>query len=199
MNVAQDEARHPMPGSAGEFERKAFLDGTEYLLKALPEDLSPQEVDRLRASLPASIRPSPSANNARHDLRRTNGHGKSILHRSVQAAVVQIFILIQLAMPYIIILLRLAARTEREYKVSQNLVNAGIGLANAIGAGGVRITGSLCQFGDGRMGQLLVDTAAWAVEGFTNGLTEGVGEGLVLVGMNAQALQQQLHPEQASS
>ena len=101
------------------------------------------------------------------------------------------------ALPYVIVLLRLAARTEREYKVSQNVVNAGIGIANAIGASGVRITSSLCNMGDGRVGHALVDTAAWAVEGLTGGLAEGVGEGLVLVGLNSQALQQHMRAEQS--
>ncbi|KAH7353412.1 hypothetical protein B0T11DRAFT_117440 [Plectosphaerella cucumerina] len=197
MHVAQDEARQPMAGSGPDFERKAFLDGAEYILKSLPENLTTQELERLRASMPPGMFPSyttsPGGGPAYPPgYYRPGGPGKSVLHRCVQAAVVHLFILLQLALPYVIILLRLALRTEREYKVSQNVVHASITLANAIGASGVRITGSLCNMGDGRLGQMLVDTAAWTIEGVTGGLTEGVGEGLVMVGLNAQALQQQL-------
>lgn len=105
-----------------------------------------------------------------------------MLHRVVQSAVVQLFVLMHMALPYIILLLRLAARTEREYKVSQNVVTAGLGLANAIGSNGVRVTAGLCNMGDGRVGRAVGDAVAWAVEGVTGGLTEGVGEGLSIVG-----------------
>lgn len=201
MHVAQDEARQPMAGSGPDFERKAFLDGAEYILKSLPENLTMQEVDRLRASMPVGMFPDYSSHGPAYPSGYRSSAGgpgaqnKSVLHRCVQAAVVHLFILLQLALPYVIILLRLALRTEREYKVSQNVVHASITLANAIGASGVRITGSLCNMGDGRLGQMLVDTAAWTIEGVTGGLTEGVGEGLLMVGLNAQALQQQLRSE----
>lgn len=191
MAVAQEEARQPMARSGPEFERKAFLDGAEYILKALPDDLSEQEIDRLRASTPLNFLPSPSSDpNERlfYPYRRA-GQPRSALHRAVQALVIQVFILIQLALPYIVLLLRLAARTEREYKVSQNVVSVGIGLANTIGSNGMRLTSSVCNMGDGKVGQTLGDVVAWTVEGLTGGLTEGVGEGLAIMGAKGHAAQ----------
>ncbi|KAK2005575.1 hypothetical protein LZ32DRAFT_664272 [Colletotrichum eremochloae] len=184
--VAQDELRQPSRRPAVDFERKAFLDGVEYILKALPSDLNEHELHRLRTSTPSNfIPPTPPGSRAYSPSRGTN-NGRSILHRGVQTAVVNIFLIIHLALPYLILLLRLAARTEREYRISENLVGAGMGLANAIGSKGMRITGALCNVGDGRLGQALTEAIAWTVEGFTGGLSDGVGEGLSLVAPKRQ-------------
>ncbi|KAK1720923.1 hypothetical protein BDP67DRAFT_391294 [Colletotrichum lupini] len=179
--VAQDELRHPSRRPAVDFERKAFLDGVEYILKALPSDLNEHELHRLRTSTPSNFIPPPSPGGRAYSPSRGANNGRSILHRGVQIAVVNIFILIHLALPYIILMLRLAARTEREYRISENLVGAGMGLANAIGSKGMRITGALYNVGDGRLGQALTEAVAWTVEGLTGGLSDGVGEGLSIV------------------
>ncbi|KAK1988515.1 hypothetical protein LZ30DRAFT_698703 [Colletotrichum cereale] len=184
--VAQDELRQPSRRPAVDFERKAFLDGVEYILKALPSDLNEHELHRLRTSTPSNfIPPTPTGSRA-YSPSRGASNGRSILHRGVQTAVVNIFLIIHLALPYLILLLRLAARTEREYRISENLVGAGMGLANAIGSKGMRITGALCNVGDGRLGQALTEAIAWTVEGFTGGLSDGVGEGLSLVAPKRQ-------------
>jgi len=36
--------------------------------------------------------------------------------------------------------------------------------------------------GDGKVGQMITQTAAWFVEGITGGTHEGVGEGMVIIG-----------------
>ncbi|KXH62707.1 hypothetical protein CSAL01_10474 [Colletotrichum salicis] len=184
--VAQDELRHPSRRPAVDFERKAFLDGVEYILKALPSDLNEHELHRLRTSTPSNFIPPPSPGGRAYSPSRGANNGRSILHRGVQIAVVNIFILIHLALPYIILMLRLAARTEREYRISENLVGAGMGLANAIGSKGMRITGALYNVGDGRLGQALTEAVAWTVEGLTGGLSDGVGEGLSIVAPKRQ-------------
>ncbi|KAJ0289794.1 hypothetical protein COL940_001438 [Colletotrichum noveboracense] len=171
-------------GPGAEFERKAFIDGVEYILKALPGDLNDMEIDRLRASLPNNLR-SPAGDRSNSPSRSPSGP-RSILHRGVQTAVVNIFILIHLALPYIVLLIRLAARTEREYKLSERVVGSGMSFANTVGSFGMRTTGALYNVGDGRVGQALTEAIAWTVEGVTGGLSEGVGEGLSIVGAKRQ-------------
>ncbi|KAM0328204.1 hypothetical protein ACHAQA_005611 [Verticillium albo-atrum] len=188
LSVAQDEARQPL--SSSEFERKAFLDGAEYIMKALPADLSPQELDRLRTSAPRALVLAPggcassSTSSSRcHSPCRTSARARrSLLHRWVQATVVQMFVLAQLALPYVVLLVRLAARAEREYNISQNVVSAGWGVMNSIGAQGVRATGTLCGIGEGRLGQAVAEAVAWTVEGVSGGLSEGVGQGMMIMG-----------------
>ncbi|KAF0330179.1 hypothetical protein RB213_013511 [Colletotrichum asianum] len=185
INVARDDTRRPPTmGPGAEFERKAFIDGVEYILKALPGDLNDMEIDRLRASLPNNLR-SPAGDRS-HSPSRSPSGPRSILHRGVQTAVVNIFILIHLALPYIVLLIRLAARTEREYKLSERVVGSGMSFANTVGSFGMRTTGALYNVGDGRVGQALTEAIAWTVEGVTGGLSEGVGEGLSIVGAKRQ-------------
>ncbi|RNJ51927.1 hypothetical protein D7B24_005687 [Verticillium nonalfalfae] len=194
LSVAQDEARQPLPSA--EFERKAFLDGAEYILKGLPADLSPLELDRLRTSAPRALVPGPQGCNSPLSSTRCHspcGHAaasssssparsrKSLLHRWVQAAVVQMFVLAHLALPYVVLLARLAARAEREYNISHNVASAGWGLVHSIGAQGVKATGTLCGIGDGRVGQAIAEAVAWTVEGVSGGLSEGVGQGMVIM------------------
>ncbi|ROT40705.1 hypothetical protein SODALDRAFT_376471 [Sodiomyces alkalinus F11] len=191
ISVSQETARQPIARSGAAFERKTFLDGVEYIMKALPEDLTEQELGRLRRSTPFRLftdadeslgsphgYPRPSPDQGRQP--------KSLLHRLVQTLVIHMFILAHLALPYIVLLLRLVARTEREYKISANVVSAGVGFANALGSQGIRVTGTVCSMGDGRVGQVLADGVTWVVEGFTAGLTDGVAEGLALTGMKRQ-------------
>ncbi|KAL2754291.1 hypothetical protein ACRALDRAFT_1076073 [Sodiomyces alcalophilus JCM 7366] len=192
ISGSQETARQPMGRSSAAFERKAFLDGVEYVMKALPDDLTEHECDRLRASTPSCLLVGTDAADQQHfsssygHARPSTGQGnqpKSLLHRLVQTVVLHMFILAHLALPYIVLLLRLVARVEREYKVSANVARAGVGFANALGSQGVRVTGTICGLGDGRVGQVLADGVAWALEGFTAGLTDGVAEGLAVTGM----------------
>ncbi|KAF6820141.1 hypothetical protein CPLU01_00198 [Colletotrichum plurivorum] len=186
ISVAQDELRSPSRRPAVDFERKAFLDGVEYILKALPNNLNEHELHRLRESTPVNFIPPSSPNGRSYSPSRDSQEKKSILHKSVQTAVVNIILLCHLALPYMLLLVRFAARTEREYRVSENLVGAGMGLANAIGSNGIKITGAICNVGDGRVGQVVTEAIAWTVEGFTAGLSDGVGEGLSIVGAKRQ-------------
>ncbi|KAF3350761.1 mRNA export protein mlo3 [Verticillium dahliae VDG2] len=201
LSVAPDEARQPL--ASAEFERKAFLDGAEYILKALPADLSPLELDRLRTSTPRALvlgrQGCPQGCNTSMPSAQCHwpcGHAaassssarprRSLLHRWVQAAVVQMFILAHLALPYVVLLARLAARAEREYNISHNLASAGWGLVHSIGAQGVKATGTLCGIGDGRVGQAIAEAVAWTVEGVSGGLSEGVRQGMVIMGASRQ-------------
>ncbi|TDZ35369.1 hypothetical protein C8035_v008864 [Colletotrichum spinosum] len=186
LNSARSARAVASQRGGSDFERKAFLDGVDYILKALPPDLNEQELQRLRTSVPNNLIPPASPDGRAYSPTRGGNAQRSILHRGVQSAVVNIFILIHLTLPYVLLLLRLAVRTEREYKISENLVGAGMDLANTIGSKGMKITGALCNVGDGKVGQVLTEAIAWTIEGVTGGLSDGVGQGLTIVGAKRQ-------------
>ena len=52
-----------------------------------------------------------------------------------------------------------------------------------IGKRGWDIGGALFRAGNGRLGGVVVDSAAWWVEGISGGVCEGVGEGIGILGM----------------
>ena len=53
---------------------------------------------------------------------------------------------------------------------------------DVIGKQGLTLTGAIYRMGDGKVGQMITQTAAWVVEGVTGGIHEGVGEGMVIMG-----------------
>lgn len=194
MSGSHETARQPTTSFSAAFERKTFLDGVEYVLKAVPEDLTEQERARLLASMPSSLLAGTDAHDQRNSLSscgysrsspspEQGKQPKSLLHRLVQTIVLHMFVLAHFALPYIVLLVRLAARVEREYNVSANVMSAGVGFANTLGSQGLRVTGIICSMGDGRVGEVLADGVTWVLEGFTAGLTDGVAEGLAVTGM----------------
>jgi len=53
---------------------------------------------------------------------------------------------------------------------------------DSLGKTGLHLTGAIYGMGDGKVGKMITETAAWFVEGVTGGIHEGVGEGLVIMG-----------------
>lgn len=181
------------PAVAGEdvtFERKAFIDGVTYLLKGLPHDLEPSEIDRIRSVMPEGIAiPSDVVTVQRQTGSPQPGPSqpRSLLHRGVQVAVVNVIIIFSFLLPYFMYLLRYIARTERKYKVSESLVGHGMDLVSAVGKQGIYITESIGQMNDGKVRQGLLEVLTWTVDSVTSGISEGVGEGLSIVGARSTA------------
>lgn len=184
VNISLDGGKAAVAEEDIVFERKAFIDGVTYLLKALPQDLDECECKRLQDALPKSVTSSnivaiqsgidhsqPSPNQAR-----------SILHRGVQLTVVNLVLLLGLLMPYLMYLLRSAARLERRYKVSEIAVSHGVDLVNSIGKQSAILTETVSQMNDGKVGQALVEAFVWTVQGVTQGVSDGLCEGLSMLG-----------------
>ncbi|KAK7397950.1 hypothetical protein QQX98_012687 [Neonectria punicea] len=167
------------------FERKAFIDGVTYLLKALPSDLDACELSRIQCALPsdaihgdlATIRSGASSGGA-----PSSSQPRSILHRGVQMTVVNVIFVLSFLMPYLMYLLKYAARMERKYKISETVVSHGLEIVNSIGKQSASITETMCQMNDGRVGQGLLEAMLWTIDGVAQGISDGVGEGLSIVG-----------------
>jgi hypothetical protein len=165
------------------FERKAFIDGVTYLLKALPPDLDVCELRRIQSALPEDV--------AHLDLgavqqggdgstQSASGRPRSILHRSVQIIVVSLIFVLSFMLPYLMYLIRHIARMERKYKVSETVVGHGLNFVNSIGKQSLSLTETMCQMNDGKVGQALLEAFIWTVDGVARGISEGLGEGLHL-------------------
>ncbi len=53
---------------------------------------------------------------------------------------------------------------------------------DTIGKRGMHVTGAIYGMGDGKVGQVISETATWLIEGVAGGIHEGIGEGLVIMG-----------------
>jgi hypothetical protein len=106
----------------------------------------------------------------------------SILHRTLASTIVQLFILFQFVLPYLKYLLSAAYQYDREHKISEKLFSQGIETVDSLGKTGINFTTAIYGMGDGKVGQMITQTAAWFLEGVTGGIHEGIGEGMVIIG-----------------
>jgi hypothetical protein len=97
-------------------------------------------------------------------------------------AIIQLFIFFQLVLPYIKNFLRTAYRYDREHKISEKMLTQSINTTDEIGKRCLAVTSAIYRMGDGKVGQAITETAAWAIEGVTGGIHEGVGEGMAIIG-----------------
>lgn len=185
MNISIDRGDPAVAEDDIMFERRAFIDGVTYLLKALPQDLDAYEVRRIESVLPKDVAeyltttPSGAGSSARRFSRPSQP--RSILHRGVRMTVVTMIFIWSILMPYLMYLLRSAARVERKYKLSETFVSHGMEFVNSIGKQSVSLTESMCQMNDGKVGQALTEALIWTVDGVAQGISDGVGEGLSIV------------------
>ncbi|KAK6592308.1 hypothetical protein H4I95_11879 [Botrytis cinerea] len=75
-----------------------------------------------------------------------------------------------------------AYQYDRTHKISEKVLSRGIVTVDTIGKSGLAVTGAVYGMSDGKVGQAITDAVAWAVEGVTGGLHEGVSEGLIMLG-----------------
>jgi hypothetical protein len=149
----------------------------------LPEDLSAEEKMGVRGALPPGIVESQHLNSVGHNGPHSSSIDQpSLLHRTLATTIIQLFILVQFILPYLKYWLKAAYQYDREHKISEKVLSQSIETVDSLGKTGLNLTGAIYGMGDGRVGQIITDTAAWLVEGVTGGIHEGVGEGMVIIG-----------------
>lgn len=167
--------------------RQLYLHGMTYLLRGLPSDLTPEELLSLQAATPQSLInsqadpagyslvPRSTQNQLQHE---GSPQDASILHRITATMVLQTFIFIQFLLPYIKIFLAHAYQFEREHQITRRLVNGSITTVDDIGRRSLRLSQTICQMNDGKVGQAINEMTIWWVRGVTGGVQQGFEEGL---------------------
>lgn len=161
-----------------------------YLLDALPSDLTNEETIMLQHRLPESVKlstaSSPQARLAA--LQDTSNPqapppAKSYLHRLLASVIVQVFLIVQFFMPYIKIFLRQLYEYERTHRITERVIATVLGFADGLGKSGARVGTAAYQINETRVGAAMGSLAAWWVEGVAGGIYEGVGEGMMHLGV----------------
>ena len=149
--------------------RSMHIDALRYMHMALPTDLTPLEVESLRASMSpqlffqlSEIRELP--------IRRP----PNILRQGVAQAVCWLFAGIILIIPVLMTLLNRVLQYERQHQVTERLLTNGIDLTSSLGERGLELQKALIRFKDGRVGGACVDAGSWFVEGIVGGLNDGI-------------------------
>lgn len=164
--------------------RQLYVHALTYLLRALPSDLTTEENMSLQTAIPKEVVESlqEESNTNESSQNSSLNNPPSLLQRSVAATIIQLFILFQFILPYVKYLLISAYQYDRTHKISEKVLSRGIVTVDTIGKSGLAVTGAIYGMGDGKVGRVLTDAAAWVVEGVTGGVHEGVSEGLVILG-----------------
>lgn len=190
MTLAHRESSIPNYGiddTSPALTRQLYLHGMTYLLRGLPSDLTPEELLSLQAAAPQSL-VNAQADPASHALVPRSAQNQvardlppqdpSILHRMTATLVLQTFIFIQFLLPYIKIFLAHAYLFEREHQITRRFVNGSITTVDDIGRRSLRLSQTICQMNDGKVGQAINEMTIWWVRGVTGGMQQGFEEGL---------------------
>lgn len=108
---------------------------------------------------------------------------RSYLHKILALTIVHLFILLRFIIPYAKVLLRQLYEYERTHHITERIVTITLEVADGLGKGSVNIGAAVCKFKEGRVGVALANFAAWWMEGVAGGIYEGVGEGMVHLGL----------------
>ncbi|KAJ5226373.1 hypothetical protein N7468_007598 [Penicillium chermesinum] len=183
------EAQQPQGDSR--LARSLYISALMYLLDALPTDLTPEETRMLEHRLPQPIKSSlatyPQTQLAQLDASptrlRTATRDRSYLHKLLASIIVQLFILIRVVLPYAKLLLYRMYEYERSHRITERAVAMTLDAADGLGKRGIDISSAVCKLHEGRIGVLLGGIAGWWIEGIAGGIYDGVGEGMVHLGL----------------
>jgi hypothetical protein len=161
-----------------------------YLLQGIPAELSRDECLSLRAAIPAhliSLDHDPDAcapitlpeRTAAFD--QISARPPSTLQRITASIILQAFILTQCLLPYIKLFLGHVYRWERKHKVTERVLNTGIKSLNQLTGRSVKLSQSVCQMNDGKVGQAINNLALWWVQGVAGGIRQGISEGVGMI------------------
>jgi hypothetical protein len=96
---------------------------------------------------------------------------------------VQIFLLVRFVLPYFKVFLRQVYEYERSHRITERIVTTTLDAADGLGKSGVNTGSAVCKFNEGRVGAAVGNLAAWWIEGVAGGVYEGVGEGMIHLGL----------------
>jgi len=167
------------------FARQLYLHALTYLLRALPQDLTTEEQLSVRSALPRGVVEPLRLNS----VYMTGSHSSeqdsqpSLLHRTLASMIIQLFNFVQFIMPYLKYLVRAAYQYDREHKISEKAVAQSIKTVDLVGKSGLAVGSAVWGIGGGKVGQFIGETVKWFVDGVAGGIHEGVGEGMVIMGV----------------
>ncbi|KAH7135706.1 hypothetical protein B0J11DRAFT_576275 [Dendryphion nanum] len=180
-------AQNSNDGSAT-LTRQLYMHGLTYLLRALPTDLSPEETMSLQVAIPSgllqkndhSMDTIVQISQSTDASRKEHARDSSLLHRLIAMVVFQSFVFLQFLLPYIKLLISHAYRFEREHKVMQRMINTGLITFDEVGRRGLKLSHTICQMNDGKVGQAINDLILWWIRGITGGIQQGISDGVVM-------------------
>jgi len=149
--------------------RSMHIDALRYMHMALPQNLTPLELDSLRASMAPQLIFPPA------DIQEMQGpRPPSILRQGVARAVCWLVAGILLILPLIMAMLNRVLQFERHHQVTEKVLTNGLDLTSALGERGLEVQKAFVRFKDGRLGSACLDAGSWFLEGIVGGINDGI-------------------------
>lgn len=154
------------------FSRQQYVHALAYLLHGLPQDLNEHEATTLNNALPSTLQ-RPSEIEARETAK---GHKKdrSLPHRALASVTVQLFLLLQIFLPYLRLFLRAIYDYERTNHVAERALAVSVSAIDNVGKAGIDILRCILKSGNGRAIQVVAALSVWWMQEISNGIQEGV-------------------------
>ena len=149
--------------------RSMHIDALRYMHMALPSDLTPLEIQSLRASMSPQLYGSTLERGSFYPPRPP-----SILRQSIARAVCWLVAGLLLVLPVFMTLLNRMLQFEREHQVTEKIITNGLELTSTLGVRGVALHQAMARFKDGRVGGACVDLGSWVIEGIVGGINDGL-------------------------
>jgi hypothetical protein len=189
------------PHADGRLARSLYVNALVYLLDALPPDLTGEETSMLQHHIPEPVKATlttyPQPPRYLNGNLKLSPHPRSYLHKVLASTIVQLFILLGFILPYAKLLLRQLYEYERTHRITERILATTLDAADGLGKSSVNIGAAVCKLNEGRVGAALSNLAAWWVEGLAGGIYEGVGEGMMYLGIMGQEVKLDRYPMQS--
>jgi len=149
--------------------RNMHIDALRYMHMALPRNLTPLEIDSLRASMSPPLLFQPA------DIQEMQRpRPPSVLRQGVARAVCWLVASVLLVLPVIMACLGRLLQFERQHQVTERVLTNGLDLTSTLGERGLDLQKAFARFKDGRLGGACAGAGSWFVEGIVGGVNDGL-------------------------
>ncbi|ETI25608.1 hypothetical protein G647_02382 [Cladophialophora carrionii CBS 160.54] len=149
--------------------RSMHIDALRYMHMALPQDLTPLEIQSLRGSMAPQLISQAAKPGELPVPRHPN-----ILRQSIAQAVCWLIAGLLLVLPVIMALLNRLLQFERQHQVTERVISNGVQVTSALGERGIELHQAIVRFKDGRVGGACFDLGSWFMEGVVGGVNDGL-------------------------
>jgi hypothetical protein len=179
LSKACTRAQHP--DAKPENTRALIIDANKWLLRSLPDDMGPHELEEIEEALPMGLG-DPDRIPRRQTRRRSRPDQRSWLRRFIASVIRQISLFVAMMIPYLALLVNSCYRYERRNHVTERFLTGGIDFTNVVGESGMELKDAVVRLGRGRLANAVVHTGGWIIESIIGGVSDGAGEGVAIVG-----------------
>lgn len=149
--------------------RSMHIDALRYMHMALPPNLTPLEIESLRASM------SPQLIFESSDLRELpRQRPPNVLRQGIARAVCWLVAVVLLVFPVIMSCLNRILQFERQHQVTERVLTNGLDLSTTLGERGLDLQKAFTRFKGGRLGSACSGAGSWFVEGIVGGVNDGL-------------------------